>query len=115
MNDNIFKYTCEQCNFSCKFKSLWEKHISTELHKTGKRKQRTDIKEPYKCKDCNYQTKNIVTFKKHKLNAHSNKEAREKEFKYYCKICDLGTFSKGIYQKHIDCKKHKLAIQRNKN
>jgi len=37
-----YKYNCKQCDFKCNIKSRWEKHVSTELHKTGKRKQRSD-------------------------------------------------------------------------
>ena len=79
-------YICDKCNFSCKYKSAWNKHINTELHKTGERKQRSDYKNPLKCKDCDYSTKNTIAYKKHILNEHSNKDAREKEFKYYCKF-----------------------------
>lgn len=56
----------------------WEKHINTELHKTGKRKKRTDYKEPTKCDFCDYVTKNTVTLKKHMLNKHKSKEERKK-------------------------------------
>jgi hypothetical protein len=101
------KYTCEKCNYTCNYKSLWEKHISTELHKTGKRKQRSDVKSPYKCEECEYQTKNTVAFKEHKLNYHSDKETRMKEYTYYCKYCDFGSFSNKDYLKHEDTKKHK--------
>ena len=113
MENKTFKYNCSECNFSCNFKSLWEKHIATELHKTGKRKKRNDIKDPYKCKDCNYETKNIVTYKKHILNAHSNKERRENEFKFYCKKCDFGTFSKDTFNGHNETPRHKVIVKRN--
>lgn len=33
-----YKYNCDSCGFKCKFNSQWEKHIETELHKTGKKK-----------------------------------------------------------------------------
>ena len=32
--------------------------------------------------------------KKHRLNEHSTKEEKEKEFNYYCVYCDFGIFSK---------------------
>ncbi len=113
MNKIATKYTCKQCNFSCNYKSSWEKHIKTELHKTGKKKKRSDYKEPYTCDICGYKTKNTITFKKHKLNEHSNKETREKEFKYYCKLCDFGTFSSDTLNIHNETKKHKKNIMRN--
>ena len=107
------KFKCEKCQYECNYKSAWEKHINTEIHKTGKRKIRSDYKEPFKCDKCNYNTKNIITYKKHILNEHSNKEAREKEFTYYCKYCDIGTFSKDTINAHNETEKHKKSIIRN--
>jgi len=108
------KYKCDKCNYSCKFKSTWEKHINTELHKTGVRKKRSDCQEPYKCNECNYETKNSVTYKKHMLNEHADKETREKQFKFYCKYCDIGTFSTDTMEQHNQTKKHKKSMTRNK-
>ena len=48
--------------------------------------------------------------KKHVLNEHSTKEEREKEFKYYCKSCDFGTFSKDTYEVHTNTNKHKRYL-----
>jgi hypothetical protein len=36
-------------------------------------------------------------YKQHILNYHSNKEEREEGFKYYCKLCDYGSFSKDFF------------------
>lgn len=105
------EYICEKCHFASKYKAVLEKHMLTELHKTGKRKQRSDIKEPYKCEICNYQTKNIVVSKEHKLNCHSDKVTRMKEYTYYCKYCDFGTFSNKDMIKHNDTRKHKNFIE----
>lgn len=107
------KYNCDKCKFICNTKARWEAHIKTELHKTGKRKKRSDLKDPFKCKECDYQTKNNVTYKAHILNHHSNKQSREKEFKYYCKECDFGTFSKDTIGTHNETDRHKLIIKRN--
>jgi len=63
-----YKHICEKCNYRCNFESQWIKHCETELHKTGKRKKRTDYREIEKCKKCNYTTKNHTTMKKHYLN-----------------------------------------------
>jgi len=46
------------------------------------------------------------------LNEHADKEAREKQFKYYCKYCDIGTFSKDIMEAHNNTKKHIKSILR---
>lgn len=51
-------------------------------------------------------------FKQHKLNEHATKEQREKEFKFYCKCCDVGSFSKDIYEKHTNSEKHNRYINK---
>ena len=101
------KYNCDKCNFKCNTKARWEAHIDTELHKTGQRKKRSDFKEPFKCDDCDYTTKNITTMKIHKLNKHSTKEERSKQFTLYCKYCDYGSFSKDSLEIHNNTEKHK--------
>ena len=105
--ENNLKYICEKCNFKCNTKARWENHINTELHKTGTRKKRCDYKEPTKCENCDYATKNITILKIHILNKHSNKQIREKEFTFYCKSCDYGSFSKDSIEIHNNTEKHK--------
>ena len=107
LQEKEYKYNCERCNYKCNENSKWDKHINTEKHKTGKNKKRSDYGGPYKCEICNYETENKSTFLQHKLNYHSTKEEREKEFKYYCKACDYGTISKDILDKHNLSDKHK--------
>jgi len=101
------KYICEKCNFKCNTKARWENHIKTELHKTGTRKKRKDYKEPIKCENCEYTTKNITTLKIHKLNNHATKEEKEKQYIYYCKLCDYGSFYEDVFNKHSNTIKHK--------
>jgi hypothetical protein len=111
----IYKYSCEKCNFKCQYESQWNIHINTELHKTGIKKKRSDIKEPYICDKCDKcKTKNLYTYKQHILNEHSKKEEREKGFKYYCKLCDFGTFSITFIENHNKSEKHMKQIERNK-
>jgi len=109
-NIENFKYYCEKCNYKCNIISNWEKHISTILHITGKKKIRSDCKEINICKNCDFKTKNNIQFKEHNLNYHSNKEEREKEFKYYCKYCDYGTFAVSFIEKHNNTIKHKRHL-----
>lgn len=116
-NDEIekkYKYNCDSCGFKCNYNSQWKIHIETELHKTGKKKKRSDCKAPLKCDICDYKTKNTITFKKHKLNEHGTKTEREENFKYYCKYCDFGTFSNDTMNIHNNTKKHKKQIIRQK-
>jgi KRAB domain-containing zinc finger protein len=106
-----FKYNCEKCDYHCNAESSWEIHINTTKHKTGKKKQRCDYKEPYKCPECDYKTKNKTTLSQHKLNEHASKEEREKNFKYYCNMCDFGTFSIDSFEIHKESNKHKKRIK----
>jgi hypothetical protein len=111
------KYNCEQCKFKCNTKARWNAHINTELHKTGTKKKRSDYKEPTQCEKCEYKTKNRTTLIKHTLNKHATKEEREKQFRYYCKICDFGTFSEDSLLVHENTEKHKhfnLQLMNNK-
>jgi hypothetical protein len=113
VEQKTYKHICEQCKFKCNTKARWENHIKTELHKTGERKKRKDCKEPIKCERCEYKTKNNMLMKQHILNVHGTKEQREKEFKYYCKICDVGTYSIDLHNRHENTNKHKKFIIRN--
>jgi len=109
---NEFKYKCEKCDYKCQFECQWKKHCETTLHKTGIRKKKDNYKQPEKCKDCEYITKNTALMKKHRLNEHSTIEEREKEFKFYCIYCDFGTFSKQTYEIHNNTDKHKKYVIR---
>ncbi len=104
------KYNCERCNFHCNEKVRWNKHIETEKHLTGKRKIRQDYIGPNNCEKCDFTTKNKTKFREHVLNNHSTKEEREKEFKFYCNICDKGCFYEDMYKRHTSTEKHKLCI-----
>ncbi len=109
-SENNYKYVCEQCNYKCNIISRWEKHINSELHKTGKKKIRSDFKGYRTCEKCDYKTLNIYSLKDHILNNHSTIEEREKEFKYYCKYCDYGTYSLDLMNNHNNTKKHKRYL-----
>jgi hypothetical protein len=108
MSNNIdYNHICHKCNYKTDLLSSYKKHLESTLHKTGRRKVRVDRKvDIYKCDKCNYETANKIIFKQYELNEHSNKEEREKEFKYYCKICDIGTFSKDNWNIHESSQRH---------
>jgi hypothetical protein len=106
MNDIKFKYNCEYCNYHTDYISLWNKHIETEKHIYGKRKQRNDIKDEHKCSKCSFHSKNFTNYRQHYLNYHGTREERERGFKYYCNICDYGTFSDTFYEKHLETYRH---------
>ena len=106
MNNTNNKYVCENCKFSTNTKARWNSHIGTELHINGKRKQRTDYKEPINCTQCEYSSKNKTMLKTHILNNHKTKEERKIEFKYYCIYCEFGTFAVKSFDIHNKTDKH---------
>jgi len=112
--DKNCKYVCEKCNFKCNAESAWNIHCNTEKHKTGKKKTRSDCVGPYTCDKCDFTSIYKVNYLQHKLKYHATKEEREKEFKFYCKICDVGTFSEKQYDKHMSGPKHKKMVEYNK-
>jgi len=112
MEEKKYKYNCEQCKFHANYNSTWLKHIETELHKTGKRKTRSDNKISEKCPSCEYTSKSMsnINMRRHILNAHSTREHRKEKFKYYCEYCDFGCFAKPQIDNHNNTQKHKYKI-----
>ena len=47
MSEEDNEYICNRCDFRCETKARWNAHIKTELHITGKKKRRSDYKEPF--------------------------------------------------------------------
>lgn len=101
-----YKYNCEECDYRCKYESLWDQHMSSKKHNKQDRKQRSDKIYNSKCSMCNYETNNHTNMKVHKLTKHSSPEQRSKEFKFYCHKCDFGTFIEILYSRHLETKKH---------
>lgn len=102
-----FPYQCEKCNYECKFKSEYDRHCNSELHKTGKRGIKKN-KVNRVCQICKlYEASCNTNMKNHILINHKTSKDREKEYPNYCKTCDYGSFSKKIFDKHLTTKKHK--------
>jgi hypothetical protein len=104
-------YCCEKCNYSTPYLSRWKSHLESSYHQTGHRKIRKDRQLEEKCKCCEYKTNNITNMKYHYLQTHATEEERLKEYKYYCSSCLFGTFSKSVYEKHIETVRHHKLIK----
>jgi hypothetical protein len=101
-----FPYQCEKCNYKCKYKSEYERHCNSVLHKTGKRGVKKN-KVNMVCQFCKlYEASCNTNLKNHILINHKTAEEREKEYPNYCKTCDYGSFSKKLFDKHLITKKH---------
>jgi len=113
---NEYKYICIPCDFKTNSLAIWEVHEKTKKHELGgkhgkgseNRKVRRDkkVEDEIKCKYCEYKNQNIGNLKSHELRNHCTIDEKEKEFKYYCKECDYGTFAKTQYENHIKTEKH---------
>ena len=102
-----YKYYCEKCNYGTDIRYSLIQHNMTELHKTGERgKKQIKEKEVFECSDCEFETTNKNNYLTHKLNNHSNKEERKKQFKYYCDSCDFGVFTESSFEKHKTSLRH---------
>lgn len=107
------KYICDKCNFITINKTSFETHCQTNLHKMGKRKERSDKKELYKCVKCNYKTKSERNYQVHILNNHASNDERKKGFKYYCEECDFGINYEPKFVIHKNSLKHKRKLGEN--
>lgn len=110
MTETEYKYYCDKCKFGAQYKSIFDQHCETTIHKTGKRKERSNKKPKLKCSKCPYEAKLERSIILHTLNKHGTKEEREKGFTHYCKECDFGTFIEELYQNHCNTIKHKRRI-----
>ena len=102
------KFNCITCNFTTNYPSKYNTHIETKKHKNnGKIIRRTEEIVTLECDKCDYYSKIKDTFRTHYLTKHGSKEKKEKEFTYYCKFCNFGTFNKTLMNNHLNSKKHK--------
>jgi hypothetical protein len=111
MSMSVYKYVCEKCNYKTNLKVPYERHLKSELHKTGRRKTRSDkICDVYECEKCKYTTTVGSNYKLHILNNHSTKEEKKIKFTFYCEECSFGTFGKSYFAKHLETIKHKRRV-----
>ena len=107
-----YKFYCKKCDFGAQFKSVFDQHCEREIHKTGKKKERSNKNPKVKCSKCDYESRIERSFKMHTLNKHGTKAEREAGFKNYCKECDYGTFDDELYKNHCDTLKHKRNLDK---
>lgn len=100
------KYKCYKCKYFTNNLYDWNIHINREIHLFGIKKKRSDLKDPFKCEKCDYQSKNKIILIQHYLNYHGNFEERKNKFKFFCEYCNYGTFAKSFIEKHNNSKKH---------
>jgi len=109
MEDKTYKYICKKCEYYTNISASYKKHLETELHKTGKRKTRSNKKSDiYKCEKCDFTSIKEHNFITHRLHNHSTKDEKKEGFTHYCECCDFGTFTLSEYNKHIATNKHKM-------
>jgi hypothetical protein len=117
------KYECEQCDYITVRKCDYDKHLSTDKHKTLKKSQKVvekvaqKVAQKYECEQCDYITikkcdydKHLST-DKHKITPNSQKVAQ----KYECNQCEYITLRKYDYDKHLTTDKHLINTMSNTN
>jgi len=65
------------------------------------------------CSFCDYKPTKTTNYKLHYLNKHATKEEREKDFPFYCKKCDFGSFNKVLLDRHLETDKHTKTSTQN--
>ena len=100
------EYICEKCNFKSVHCCSYKKHLTTQLHLTGKRKQRDDKIIPDKCPHCLYTTAVNTSMQSHIIKNHMTPEEQKQKLKYYCDHCKIGYLSKVQYDRHTESKRH---------
>jgi hypothetical protein len=71
---------CDKCNFICRKKSDWDRHIKTAKHLLQK------TSDKHECEKCNYYTTNLYDWNRHvKTKRHLN-DSNQKT--YECITCD---------------------------
>lgn len=106
----VKEYICEKCNYKTQLKNCYEKHLTTELHKTGKRKPRSDKIIPDRCPHCLYTTKINTDMQTHIIAKHMTPEEQKKKFTYYCDHCKFGVLYKSQYDNHLKSTRHKKQL-----
>jgi len=104
------EYVCKKCNYKTEFKHCYEKHLTTQLHKTGKRKTRSDKKVPDKCPHCLYTSKVNTDMQTHIITKHMSQDEQKEKFPFYCDHCKQGVLYKSQYDRHLDSTKHKKQL-----
>lgn len=99
------KYICIQCKYECEYKSHWDQHILTEKHNNNGKIIKKEIRNKV-CKVCSYKANTYSDARNHYLSKHGTNEEKLKEYPYFCKTCNIGTFGKSIYTAHCTSKKH---------
>jgi hypothetical protein len=109
MENKKHKFFCDKCNYSTNVSGSYKKHLETEIHKTGKRKTRSNKKcDLYECNKCDFTSKKEHNYFTHFLHNHATKEEKKLKFRFYCDNCDFGTFTESEYNKHVNTNKHKM-------
>lgn len=110
-NNNTDDYKCDICNYKCKYKSQYIQHLKTNKHKNnGIITKNLPNKFDGKCKLCKYESTSSSNMKVHILANHTTNEEKKEKAKYYCDVCNYGTYIKVHYENHCNTLKHKNNV-----
>ena len=96
---NIFKFTCELCNYKTNIKTNYTRHTNSLKHiRNGK-------SICHKCELCNYTTERPFN-----LKIHMKKHDPKRMYKFLCTACNYKAFDITNIRNHIKRESHKKKI-----
>lgn len=85
-----------------------EEDESTDDEEADSDDESSEKKGRYSCDHCDdYSTDKKCNLKYHCLSKHALKDERQKQFTYYCALCDVGSFSQICHTNHLNAQNHR--------
>jgi hypothetical protein len=107
-NEKIF--LCSVCNFKCKYKSNYDKHLLTEKHKKHINEQETETK--YICSQCNKEYLNNSGLWKHKKKCFINHDREPEKLNNIFTPCNnVGSYNSVIPEFFMEVLKESKELQ----
>ena len=82
-DDEESLHCCNSCNFTCKKKSNWLKHLSTQKHQKLISSDSVTNTKSYKCDSCNKSYKHSSSYYHHKKTCFPNKQSLDNDKSIY--------------------------------
>jgi hypothetical protein len=96
---------CSTCHYETPIKAYWDRHLLSWKHQHGGQTKSKILKA--NCEKCGVKFSTTTNMKQHMLVHHSSPQERKKQYKFYCDVCDYGSFAKPAYEQHVLTRKHR--------
>jgi hypothetical protein len=116
IDEAIYKYNCEKCDFHGNHKHKFEMHCLSNKHKENHDIDDEDEEHKYNCISCDYHTHTKSHFTRHcNTDKHFTNVKIKKndkiEYKFNCDNCDFHTNYQYKYDEHCKTKEHGIKIK----